>query len=490
MPISQNRSLRILFLTSEYEPFAKVGGLGDYSGSLPKSICGLTTYDNREIDIRLAMPFHGQFNSQSHAMSKAADLIVTKRVGYARGFAFEFIHNTLPIYLIRRQGNSSGYQSIYNSLQIEDARKYVFFSLAIQDLVKKINWQPDIIHANDWHTSISVRQFAQIRSQLPTSLQPGLLQVIHNMPFLGEGTHSVMREFGVIPVKNIHIPKWAEYLPLPMGVVSSDRAAAVSPTYMQELTTQEFGDGMAEYFIQNRHKTTGILNGIDTTVWNPETDPEIEYHFSIDNLAVRQKNKMQLLKEFDLNSKVDHPLLVFISRLTSQKGVEILLDGLPEILDSNWNVIFLGYGQQDLEIRVKNLQKEHPDRFRSVLEFNATLAHKLYASGDILLMPSLYEPCGLSQLIAMRYGCVPVARSVGGLKDSITSQPDTQKTGYLFESANANSFIQCMAEALRDFKNKPKWDSIQRRAMEKDFSWKRSARQYVDLYEEIITERK
>jgi starch synthase len=485
MEHAQDHPLRVLFLTAEYDPFAKVGGLGDYSGSLPKSIKGLGAARHRPVDIRVAIPYHGQFPTLLPHFRKSAKISIDTRKAIAHGSAYEFTHENVPLYLIRRSGRAAGYRAIYNRTQLEDARKFVFFSLAIADLVKKIGWMPDVIHANDWHTALALHHFAALRKIDRAFSSIKLLQVIHNMPYLGEGTQGIMDKFGIKPVKSSLIPEWGKYLPLPMGLISADWIATVSPSYADELTAEEFSSGLEKFFLANRNKTTGILNGIDTSVWDPENDPLIVSRFSPTELGGRLANKESILREVGLESDGRKPLLVFISRLTPQKGLDIILKGLPKLLDLDWNAIILGCGDKDLEAGLRAFESAHPDRFRAILEFNNPMAHKLYAAGDILLMPSRYEPCGLSQMIAMRYGCIPVASAVGGLKDSIVPANQPNGTGYLFESSDDNSLVICLGKALLDYQNEEKWSQMQLRAMSKDFSWTRSAGQYIDLYHQL-----
>jgi len=485
MDHSQEHPLRVLFLTAEYDPFAKVGGLGDYSGSLPKSIKELGTTTHPPVDIRVAIPYHGQFHPRLPSYRKTSEITVQANQKSAHGSVYELLHNEIPIYLIRRSGRSAGYRTIYNRTSLDDARKFVFFSLAISDMINKIGWMPDVIHANDWHTALALFHLADLRNKSQEFKSIRLLQVIHNMPFLGEGAQSVMQKFGIQQAKSDLIPEWAKYLPLPMGLISADCIATVSPSYAQELTTEEFGSGLEKFFLANMEKTTGILNGIDTSIWDPENDPIIASRFSAAKLGDRQANKATILKDLGLKSTGRTPLLIFISRLTPQKGMDIILKSLPKMLDKDWNAVILGCGDEYLESSLKSFESAHSDRFRAILEFNNPLAHKLYAAGDILLMPSRYEPCGLSQMIAMRYGCIPVASAVGGLKDSIIPSHLPQGTGYLCNCLDEKSFIKELGNALRDYQNKKKWSQMQQTAMRKDFSWTRSAGQYIDLYYQL-----
>ncbi|MDP2964675.1 MAG: glycogen/starch synthase [Pelolinea sp.] len=479
--------LRVLFITAEAEPFVKIGGLGDYAGSLPKAISEFKSSDSSNVDIRVVLPFHGGIEATVPPLTKIASIKVQTNTGYAKGIVFQFAHQGITYYLVKRSGNPSGYKNVYNPTQIEDARKYIFFSLACLEFIKVIDWSPDIIHANDWHTAISVYELAEKRRADKFYRSVRSLLTVHNLPFTGEGSQPTLREFQLKPLKSILLPSWAKFLPLPMGLENADEIVAVSPTYAQELKQEEFGNGLVDFFFRNTHKTTGILNGIDTSTWDPATDECLSQNYSINQMEKRNINKEKILQEFGLGNNIKKPLLVLISRLTPQKGIDILLQGLPHLFDDEWSAIFLGSGQHELEKGLIDLESQIPDRFKVVLEFNNPLAHRLYASGDILLMPSLYEPCGLSQLIAMRYGCIPVARAVGGLKDSIIAEPPDLRTGYLFEKADGLTFANCLRKALSDYKNKKKWISIQKRAMNVDFSWKKSAGQYLDLYKAMLS---
>ena len=415
-------------------------------------------------------------------LPKYLKLKVKTKKGYAKARIFQFTSQGIIYYLIKRSGNPSGYKNAYNFSQIDDARKYIFFSMACLELIKSIDWKPDLIHANDWHTAISAYELFIKRKSDDFYRSIRSLLTVHNLPFLGEGSQPVLREFQLDPLNSDMLPSWAKFLPFPMGLEKADEIVAVSPTYAEELKQTEFADGLAEFFIANTHKTTGILNGIDTDTWDPAADKFIPKKFSLDQIEERNFNKKAILKEFGLEKNADKPLLILISRLSNQKGIDLIIQGLPKLFDKEWCAIFLGSGQRELEVGLKDLEAQLPDRIRIMLEFNNSLAHRLYAAGDIILMPSLYEPCGLSQMIAMRYGCIPVAREVGGLKDSIISDPAESKTGYLFGQPDGNSFANCLKKALIDFNKKNKWKSIQKRAMSVDFSWKKSAKQYLDLY--------
>jgi starch synthase len=273
-----------------------------------------------------------------------------------------------------------------------------------------------------------------------------------------------------------------------MGIVSADKIVAVSPTYAEELKTNYFAYGLENYFIDNTEKLTGIINGIDTQQWDPTTDKFILRNFSLNSIRQRNKNKYALIEELGLDTNTECPLLIVISRLENQKGIDQILDALTSITNLTWNAIILGSGHHGYEHAFRALEREQPSRIRAFIEYNATLARKLYSSGDMILMPSLYEPCGLSQMIAMRYGCVPIAHAVGGLKDSIIIEPETKRTGFLFDNPTSSDFIACLKTALNKYQNIDDWKMIQMNGMKMDYSWNKSAKKYGELYYELLSE--
>lgn len=485
MNSGSDHPLKVLFLASEAEPFYKVGGLGDYSGSLPAALKTVAENIGIALDIRIGLPFHKSIAVESSQFQKISNLNIPKASGTAKGSAYLFNHNGIPHYFIRRSGKSGGFSNVYSQIQIDNARKFIFFSLASLELTRVLKWQPDIIHANDWHTALAAHHLKlQLRKQ-PFFSKTRSLLVIHNLPFMGAGSEKALAEFGIPPIQSNELPDWSWHFPLVLGIDSADKIAAVSPSYMQELKLEEFGNGLKDYFITNETRTFGILNGIDTESWNPETDELLTHNYSVNSLDKKIANKrhMQQLCGFEID---DHkPLLVAVTRLDIQKGTDLIMNAFEAVSDLDWNMVILGTGDKEYENTLLNLQTKHPHRLRVFLEFNANLAHQLYAAGDIFLMPSRYEPCGLSQMIAMRYGNLPVARAVGGLRDTIVDKPSDQRTGYLFEESSVEAFSICLKEAIRDFQEKDQWRATQERAMQKDYSWEKSAAQYLQVYQNL-----
>ena len=482
--------LKVLFLASEAEPFYKVGGLGDYAGSLPAALRAVAEKEGLPLDIRVALPFHQSIAVDPGGFKKIARLTVPKRRGTAKGVAFQTTFNDIPYYFIRRSGKAGGFERIYSPDPLQDARKYIFYSLASLRLAEALDWQPDILHANDWHAAVAVHQLKRLAPDHPFFRNTHSLLVVHNLPYMGGGTEDVLNEFGLSPVDAEGLPAWGRHFPLTMGLVSADHIAAVSPSYAQELLTEEFGSGLVKFFESRRDRLSGILNGIDTRLWDPRTDSHIPENYSADSLERKPLNKAAVLNALDLPADKERPLLVAITRLDVQKGVDLILSVMPSLKDLPWDLAVLGSGSPGYERDFRDLQEAFPGRVRVSLEFNSHLAHQLYAAGDIFLMPSRYEPCGLSQMIAMRYGCLPVARAVGGLRDTIQDALPDARTGYLFPDADEVSFERALRSAIGDFGNRKAWQAAQVRAMRQDFSWEQSARRYLDLYRELSTEGK
>jgi starch synthase len=295
-----------------------------------------------------------------------------------------------------------------------------------------------------------------------------------------------VQSFGLPPAIQSDLPWWAQDLPLPLGLLAADHIVAVSPCYAEEIITPQFGSGLDEFLARRKGKISGILNGLDTAAWNPATDPAIAAPFDSDTLSTRDLNREHLLAELGFPPTSKAPLLGFIGRMDNQKGVDIAIEALRQNIDTRWHAVILGTGVQSIEEQARKLEAEFPERVRTLIRFDPALSRRIYAGADLLLIPSRYEPCGLAQMIAMRYGCVPVGRATGGLKDTIHDfdQPGLS-TGFLFEDETPESLAFTLRRAFHVFADKRRWRALQRRGMSQDFSWRRSAREYVGLYEHL-----
>lgn len=478
-------SLKILFLAAEADPLVKVGGLGDVAGSLPRALRELA------VDARLALPYHGVIRRQGLPVKSLGTFSIPFHVGWTRAEAWELDLNGLPVYLIG--GELLPLEApIYSQDTAADGLKFTFFSLAALELARRLEWQPQVVHANDWHTAPAVYALGLRRKLDAFYRRTATLVGLHNLPYLGVGTASALAAFGLPPAKGSALPWWAQDMPLPLALLSADAIAAVSPTYALEILTEEFGSGLQDFLQTRRSVITGILNGLDTQRWNPQSDEALAARYGVADLEKRQANKAALQAEFNLPQDAQAGLMTMVTRLDHQKGVDLapaalrLLAGLPAEAGPAWQMIILGSGNPELEQAVRQLEADFPERVRAVLRFDATLSHRLYGGADMLLIPSRYEPCGLTQMIAMRYGCVPVARATGGLRDTIGDYQQTSaSTGFLFEQASSAELAQALRRALRVFQDAAAWRGLQERGMQQDFSWERSARQYRQLYEKL-----
>lgn len=486
---TDRHALNVLFIASEADPLVKIGGLGDVAGSLPLAMKRLTEADATlpRLDIRLALPYYGQLKKQGLPAQKIGEFSLSTADIPLPVQVYETSLQGLSLYLIDSELINPA-APVYGSDFAADAKKFIFFSLACLQLPGFLNWQIDILHANDWHTAVSLHQL-----KLRTKEEPALRSIhsvlsVHNLPFMGTGSEDGLAYFKVPPARNPRMPKWARSLPLPMGLNAAERIIAVSPSYAQEIMTPEYGCDLQDFLITRKARISGIVNGIDPEVWNPQTDEWLNSPFSEQSLDKRAANKRALQKELNLPESEDTPLLAFIGRMDRQKGIDLAMEALKNLKTLPWQMIFLGTGNPQIEADLLTLQEHFPDQIRLALRFDAALSHRIYAGADILLMPSRYEPCGLAQMIAMRYGCIPVARATGGLIDTITnytSQPNAA-TGFLFEGNDGKALAKVLKQALKQFLKKEDWRKLQLNAMHADFSWQNSARDYLQTYIELV----
>ena len=474
--------LRILFLASEADPFVKIGGLGDVAGSLPRA---LKTLDPA-LDIRLVIPFHGAIQRQDYELRTVAVFDVPIADGAIRAEALLFDLAGLPVYLIGGAPIARD-APVYTADPGVDGYKFTFFSLAALQLAQEMEWAPYVLHANDWHTAPAIYALSLGRDDYSTLQDTRTLLGLHNLPYLGIGAGGALAAFGLPPAVGSDMPAWAQYLPLPLGLLAADHIVAVSPNYAAEILTPRFGSGLHEFLAGRAGDISGILNGIDTARWDPAADPHLVLNFDLHNLTQRANNKTALINEFGLDMDPGRPLFAVVSRLDYQKGIDMLPDALHQVSSEDWSLIVLGTGDPTLEAAVLQLEIDYPARARSAIRFDSALSHRIYAGADALLIPSRYEPCGLTQMIAMRYGCLPIARATGGLADTITDHDQSgTNTGFLFEDAASEDLAAALRRALIAYQDQDQWRVMQRNAMLRDFSWQRSAEQYLALYHKLI----
>lgn len=479
---STSNPIRVLFLAAEADPLVKVGGLGDVAGSLPRALRAC----HPSPDVRLVLPFHSSINRAAYPARFLGQFPVPHPAGAINAEAYELELEGLPVYLIAGDLIPQN-APVYSPNMALDGPKYTFFSLAALQLARFLDWQPDILHANDWHTALAVYELSRRRKTDPFFAHTRSVLSIHNLPFMGAGAEASVSDFGIPFAEDPRLPEWARGFPLPMGLLTADQIIAVSPGYARELLTPEFGCGLQDFLATRADHLTGIINGIDTQLWNPAVDTLLTSPYEPGQWNLRAQNKTAIQQAYQLPIDLNIPLVVCIGRMDPQKGVDLAVDGLRLSAGMNWQAIILGTGIPELEADTRRLAADFPDQVRAEIRFDSRLSHQLYAAGDILLMPSRYEPCGLAQMIAMRYGCVPLARATGGLRDTIRDMDQfAGGTGFLFNEPTPQAVRERLSQVLTHFNDRSPWRQIQQRGMEQNFSWHQSAVQYVRLYTQLV----
>jgi starch synthase len=494
--VSDRMNIHVLFIASEADPFVKVGGLGDVAGSLLLAIRQLdpgSILPGQEIsiDIRLSIPFHGIIRQNYPGAIRIATYAIPHISGSIPVELFYLEHQGLPVYLISGPPIPPE-ASVYSDDLGFDSHKYVFFSLAALEMGRVLNWPFQIIHANDWHTAATVYALALNRQTDPMLKQTLSILGIHNLPYLGVGSSTALSAFGLPPSYEFHLPAWAQHMALPLGLLTADQIIAVSPTYAREILTPEFGAGLHGFLQTRKDSISGILNGLDTTRWDPAADESLIAPFDVNHLERRAKNKKALQLEFDLSAEPRRPLIAMITRMDYQKGIDLALGAIRQILKSTSSehglqFILLGTGLTELEQTAAQLENDFPQHVKAALRFDPRMSRRIYAGADMLLMPSRYEPCGLAQMIAMRYGCVPIARATGGLRDTILDASiGDEATGFLFSEASVEALQAAIERALAAYQDHERWTQLQIMGMHQDFSWQRSALEYARLYIKLL----
>ena len=478
-----SEQIKVLFLAAEADPFVKVGGLGDVAGSLPRALrtLSLEATGNVTVDVRLAIPFHPVLRSKAVSLRPIEPFSIRRGDEEIIVEAFETTLDGMPVYFIGG-GPIDTSSSVYSAKPDIDGEKYTFFSLAALGLIKQIDWTPDVVHANDWHTAL-IPYGLLVQHWQEGQPRPASLITVHNLPFQGPDIDKVLEAYDV-PLAQTDLPDWARLKPLPLGLWASDAIVAVSPTYADEMLSSDYGSGLNEFLNARREDLTGILNGLDVDSFDPSTDSDIAAQFTAESLDARVANKIALTERFGLRTSTAVPLMGVVSRMDPQKGIDLVLDALRKLGDKiSWQAIILGTGDPKLEEAAQKLMKDFPGRVCIETKYDSKLARQIYASADIFLMPSRYEPCGLSQMIAMRYGCIPVVRAVGGLHDTVTDG----ETGFVFIRPRIRDFKAAIHRALAKYDDKETWLGMQKNGMRQDFSWTNSALKYFKLYQQLIS---
>jgi starch synthase len=478
--------MRVLFASSEIYPLAKTGGLADVSAGLPVALADLN------VDVRLLTPAYPE--TLDIAKNKGARCWLPGLLGFddVSLVPARMPDTGLPVWLVDCPSLYDRDGGLYVDF---DGREWpdnaVRFAMLCHAAARVglgtagVGWQPDIVHANDWHLGL-----------LPTlldadkGLRPASLLTIHNLAFQGVFTAETFPRLG-LPRQSFSaggVEYFGQVSFLKAGILNADRLSTVSPRYAQEILTPEFGCGLDGLLRTRADDLIGILNGIDYETWTPDDEATLHAPYSADDLSGKRLCKHALQAELDLKPEPSAPLFVFMSRITEQKMADVLPAVMPLILERGGQVAILGQGDRSIESALYKMAHDHPDDVSVRISYDEGGAKRLLAGADVLLAPARFEPCGLTQMYGMRYGALPVVRRVGGLADTVThasGDAEESPTGFMFEQATAADFSEAIEGAASAYRNPHAWNRMQRRAMTRDFSWRRSAERYVSLYRDL-----
>jgi len=476
--------MNIMIIASEAAPLATAGGLGDVIGSLP---IALTELGCR---VSVVLPaYRPALKRIKEWEVRIEDLPVALGKRNVTGdILLGQLDPDVPIYLVRRDEffDRNGIYGTDKGEYFDNLERYIFFSHSIPALCSALSFRPDIILANDWQTGL-------VMALLDHGILPGSAGIfaIHNMGYLGLVPREGVGNIG-LPDKYYRMEGLEFYGRMSLlkaGIVYAQRVVTVSPTYALEVQTPEFGFGLDGLMRSIRERFHGILNGVDYRVWNPETDEYLAANYSPQNLTGKALCKEDLLKVMELDpGLMDRPVVGMVTRLVEQKGCSLLAEAAEELFAMGLGLVILGSGDDVYESRLLDLQTRYPDRFGLKLGFDTGLAHKIIAGSDVFLIPSLYEPCGLTQMYSLKYGTIPVVRATGGLKDTVIDPNEKagKSTGFKFDRFQAADLAEGVKRALRAFEQPDLWKKMILEGMDQDFSWRRSANEYLNLFERTL----
>ena len=472
--------MKLLFVTSEANPYAASGGLGDVMGALPAALA-----EQDDLDVSVIMPLYNTVAESYRAkMEKVADLsfkLSWRSTGATiyklcdRGVCYYFVENHRYFDRCRLYG------------EYDDGERFAFFSAAVIEFMIQTESYPDVLHANDWQSALSVIYLKTRYLGNERLSQVKTVFTIHNIEYQGKFGIDILGDLLGIDDKYRSILEHDRCVNLLKGAVEcADQVTTVSPNYANELKYPFFAFGLSEVIKSAEHKLTGVINGIDYGYFSPDKGGDIDFAYNkFSRKAGKKKNKLALLAELGLEKYADRPLLVMITRLAAGKGVDLVIHIIEELLAKDVTIVILGTGEKQYELAFSALEEKY-DNLKALITFNRVISKKLYASADIFLMPSKSEPCGLAQMIACSYATIPVVRAVGGLYDSIKSYPAKDSNGFTFDNYNAHDFLFKIYEALELYKNTDEWDKLTLRAIKSNFTWEQSAAKYIEIYSKTL----
>ena len=469
--------MKVLFAASDAYPFAMSGGLADVAGALPKAL------RSRFVGCRVVMPLYGTVSEEMRSKMKFITHI-TVPVAWRRQYCgiFEAHIDGVIYYLLDNQYYFKR-DTLYG--HYDDAERFAFFSRAVLEIIPYIDFTPDIIHCNDWQTAmIPVYKDRFYHEGIYKDIKT--VFTIHNIQYQGKYGYELLGDVLGLSESDSHLVEYESCVNLMKGGIEcADRVTTVSRTYAEEILTPWFSHGLDEILKLRQFKLSGIVNGIDVDVYNPETDPLIYEGLSAENLEGKAVNKAKLQEEMGLPVKPDVPVIGIVSRLVSHKGFDLVKRVFEVMFKADIQFAILGSGEWEFETFFYGMKEKYPDKVGLRLGFIPQLAHRIYAGADIFLMPSKSEPCGLAQMVALRYGTIPIVRETGGLKDTIQDSGDGKGNGFTFATYNAHDMLDAVWRSLAGYADREGWEILVKRAMYCDNSWKRSAGEYIKIYKEL-----
>lgn len=480
-------SLRILIVAAEMTPFVKTGGLADVIGALPKALVAAGH------DVRVVIPRYGWIDVAQFGLSVFAQqmLMPPNDEGDVATIYTTTVHD-VPVWFV-------DYPAFFDrdgvSMYDDDDHRFIFFCRAALESCRHADWSPDVIHCHDWHTAIIPNWLRTTLADDAFFVQTASLLTIHNLAFQGVFGHRVLEIAGV-PALDFAINESADarnsVALLGRGIYYADMINTVSPSYANEILDPAAGAGLDAMLRSRYDRLHGVLNGIDGALYNPATDTTIAKTYSLDDLTGKMQCKLALQRELGLAEQADTPLLSVISRLTNLKGYDLIDELIEPLLQQHAaQIVVMGTGQQRFHSRLNELRARYPHQIAFRLTFDEALAHRIIAGADLFLMPSRVEPCGTGQMIAMRYGTVPVVRATGGLRDTVLNYhaQSNYGTGFVFDDATSPALRDAIERALEVYTDAPQWRMLMMRGMLSDFTWQVAAQRYVDLYRRAIAAR-
>ena len=478
--------MKVVIVASELSPFAKTGGLADVTGSLPMEIQALGH------EVVAFLPRYQGINLQDRGFS-----VAIRKLPIPMGGFFE----SADIYLYQGSSGVRLYFVEYPDFFCRDGLygtphgdypdndlRFIFFQRAVLDTLKVLKFKPDIIHCHDWQTGLIPVYLKSLYAKDTTFQNTKTIFTVHNLAYQGNFPPDSFPTTGLgwEHFKLERLEFYGKFSFLKGGIVYSDAVTTVSPSYAREIQTKEYGCGLEGVLERRKSSLFGVTNGIDYAVWNPETDPDLVANYGLKNVENKLINKRELQKENRLKVDPEIPFIGMVSRLVDQKGIDILIAAFDEVMSMGIQFVLLGTGEERYHQLFRDIAKQYRNQVGLHIVFDPKMAKRIYAGADVLLIPSLYEPCGLAQMIALRYGTIPLVRAVGGLSDTISEfDPKTGKgNGFRFEDYTSRALVNALKRCLQVYSDKTTWKKVVQSGMASDFSWRASAKKYVSLYEQ------